>query len=226
MRLFETGVRFISQHDEIKEENIISGLLWGSRFPEHWDEGAKPADFFDIKSDVEALLALTQSSEELSFVADTHAALRPGATARVERGGVHLGWVGELHPALLKVTDLDAAPLLFELDIAKSFASGPTAYREISKYPAVRRDLAVVVPDDVRAADLVSEAKDAGGSLLRNVVVFDVYTGKGVDSGRKSVALGLILQETSRTLTDSEVESLVVAVVSRLSDKFNAIIRE
>ncbi|MGI9308162.1 MAG: phenylalanine--tRNA ligase subunit beta [Gammaproteobacteria bacterium] len=226
LRLFESGVRFISQDAEITEENIISGLLWGSRFPEHWDGDTAAADFFDIKSDVEALLSLDPSSAELNFNAAAHPALRPGITARVARDGVPIGWIGEMHPALLKRVELDSAPLLFELDIAKSFVSKATAYREVSKFPSVRRDLALVVDEQVEAADLVRETRAVAGSVLRKIVIFDVYTGKGVDSGRKSVALGLILQETSRTLTDSEVESLITSVLSHLSDKFNAIIRE
>jgi len=224
-RLFETGVSFSQQESEIIEEELIAGVAWGNLAPEQWSGRFSSADLFDIKSDIESLATLTGAADEFIFVADEHPALRPGCTARIDRGGVAIGWCGELHPHLARKFGLNPAPVMFELKVHALAARIP-AFVGVSRYPSVRRDLAVIVADDIPAHQLLASARDAAGDLLRDIQVFDVYTGKGIESGLKSVALGLILQETSRTLTELEIDSVINAVVERLSSEFNASIRE
>jgi len=225
-KLFETGVSFSQQDSEIVEEELVSGVAWGSLAPEQWNGRFSSADLFDIKSDIECLATLTGDAEAFIFEAAEHPSLRPGRTARIVRDGVAIGWAGELHPHLAKKYGLSPAPVLFELKARAALAARLPAFGGVSRYPSVRRDLAVIVADDIPASRLLASARDAAGDLLRDIRVFDVYTGKGIESGLKSVALGLILQETSRTLTELEIDSVINAVIERLSSEFNASIRE
>jgi phenylalanyl-tRNA synthetase beta chain len=226
VRLFESGVRFILEDTELSEENVIAGLACGSARPEQWGETANPADLFDIKADVQGLFDLTGAGHEFYFGTGTHPALRPGRTAQVSRDGAAIGWVGELHPALVKRLGLSTAPVLFELALKPVLTGQVTAFAPISRFPAVRRDIAVIVANDIPVQDLERAVRDAAGKRLREVIVFDIFTGKNIENGSKSVALGLILQETSRTLTETDVDENMHAVIDRLSRDFNATIRE
>jgi len=228
VRLFESGIRFISEETEIKEENVLSGLACGTVLPEQWgdSDSSRPVDLFDIKADLQGLFALTGAGLEFNFVADTHPSLRPGRTARVNRDGINIGWVGELHPALIRNLGLATAPILFELALKPMVAAQLTAFTPVSRFPAVRRDIAVVIASDVPVHDLEQAARDAAGETLRDAVIFDIYAGQNIETGSKSVALGLILQETSRTLTETDVDEIMHAVIDRLSRDFNATIRE
>jgi phenylalanyl-tRNA synthetase beta chain len=214
------------QDNEIIEKDVIAGAAWGRLRAEHWDDPKQGTDLFDIKSDIEALASLSAAPAEFAFVAAEHPALRPGCTARIERFGKTVGWVGELHPRLVRQGNFGGAPVLFELDSDAVRAANVPAYAEISRFPSVRRDLAVVVDADLPVADLLAEVRDAAGGMLRDIRVFDIYTGEGIENGLKSIALGLILQETSRTLTEPDIEGVSSTVVQRLSGKFNATIRE
>ncbi len=228
VRLFESGSIFVLQESEIKEEKMIAGVALGRATPEHWSDGkeaSRATDFFDVKADVEALLNLT-SGPSADYVTSEHPALRPGRTARIERAGAVIGWLGELHPRIARRNGLAPAPVLFALQATEALRSAVPAYRAVSRFPSVRRDLAVVVPDEVEAAELVRVAREAAGALLREIKVFDVYRGGKIEKGLKSVALGLILQETSRTLTEPEIEGAVSAVIKGLSGQLNASIRE
>jgi len=226
VRLFESGVRFFWQNTDIIEENILSGLAVGQAEPEQWDGGQQAADLFDIKADIESLFAQTGAAREFEFCAANHSALRPGRSARILRSGEQIGWLGELHPALTRKLDLAIAPVLFEINLEPALAAQITDYEGISKYPTVRRDIAVIVSCDLPVALIEKAVREAGGPCLRESVIFDLYEGKNIETGYKSVALGLILQETSRTLTDADADDIRRAVIDRLSSDFNATIRE
>ena len=226
VRLFESGVRFFWQNADIIEENILSGLAVGQAEPEQWDGGQQAADLFDIKADIESLFAQTGAAREFEFYAADHTALRPGRSARILRSGEQIGWLGELHPALTRKLDLAIAPVLFEINLEPALAAQITDYEGISKYPTVRRDIAVIVSCDLPVALIEKAVREAGGPCLRESVIFDLYEGKNIETGYKSVALGLILQETSRTLTDADADDIRRAVIDRLSSDFNATIRE
>ena len=173
----------------------------------------------------EALFAFTGAPAAFTFAADTHPALHPGRSARVLRDGARVGWLGELHPALAKELDFTYAPVLFELDLS-ALAVKRAVHQELSRFPQVRRDLAVVVDESVTLSRIAERVTLATSSLLRGLRVFDVYRGPGLEIGRKSIALGLIFQDFSRTLTDDDIERLMAAVVSDLRENLNARIRE
>ncbi len=226
VRLFEVGTRFAIEEGCVIESQAIAGLLTGPAFPEQWSEAKRGVDFYDIKSDVEALFALTGRQSAISYVAAQLDALHPGRSAAVFDRNLRVGWIGQLQPEMARKLELRDAPWLFELAIDPSFSSEVPVFSEISKYPAIRRDLAVVVDESVTLDELRESVNLAAKGLLRELAVFDVYRGKGVEPGRKSIALGLILQETSRTLTDGEADAVVAAVIERVKGDLKAGIRE
>ncbi|MDQ2069215.1 phenylalanine--tRNA ligase subunit beta [Natronospira bacteriovora] len=225
IRLFETGLRFIPQGDEIKQEKWVSGLVWGNAEPEQWDGRTRPADFFDVKADVEALLQIS-GPRVLAFQADSHPALHPGQSARVSLEGADIGWLGRMHPAVADELDVPEGAYLFELALAPICQGSVPAYRAVSRFPAVRRDLAFIVDQALPSADLIAAAREAAGDVLKEARIFDVYQGKGVDSGRKSIALGLILQDSSRTLKDQDADAVVAAVRNSLEVRCGATVRD
>ena len=225
VRIFESGVKFVTQENELKEINVVSGLLLGNVEPEQWGASPRPADFFDIKSDISAIIRQTGRYGALEYLKSSHPALHPGRCARVVVDGEATGWLGQLHPALASRYGLDGEVYVFELEADKALAANVPASAPISRYPAVRRDIAVVVDEALQVADIVATARDEAGALAKSVFVFDIYRGSAIDSGRKSVALGLILQESSRTLTDEDADKTVSAVVARLERNYNAKIR-
>jgi phenylalanyl-tRNA synthetase beta chain len=183
-------------------------------------------DFFDVKADVETLLRATGAYDEFRFVADKHPALHPGQTAAIVRSGVHVGWIGRLHPDIERRLDLTYSAVVFELEVETALRATVPQHREVSRFPAVRRDLALVVEEGVPAQALLDRIRDSAGGVLREVTVFDVYRGPGIETGRKSVAIGLNLQDVSRTLTDDETDAIVARVVDDLEREFSATIRD
>lgn len=228
IRLFEHGTRFEPAGSATHEIDTLAGLACGARLPEQWGvakEQNGPADFYDMKEDVAALFAQTGAAETFAFEAGELAALHPGRSARVLRRGTPVGWIGELHPALVKALEFTYAPTLFELDMG-ALAVKRAASVEISRFPQVRRDIAVVVDEGVTLSSLAERVTLVTSSLLRGLRVFDVYRGPGLEPGRKSIALGLIFQDISRTLTDEDVDRLMASVVRDLRENLNAKIRE
>ncbi|MBN8279874.1 MAG: hypothetical protein J0M16_04640 [Gammaproteobacteria bacterium] len=226
VRLFETGTRFTGGAAALTEEAVLSGIVAGAVNPEQWGEKARTADFFDVKADLEALLAAVGPASEFEWRAESHPALQPGQSCRLIRQGRQAGWLGVLHPLQRKACGLDAAPVLFELDLEVLAAAAPTTCGEVSRFPSVRRDIALVVKRPVAVSSLVQAARAAGGEALRDIVVFDIFAGGHIDASEKSVALGLILQETSRTLTDADTDAIIGGVIRRLATDFDARIRE
>jgi phenylalanyl-tRNA synthetase beta chain len=218
-------VRFVPSGAGLSEELVISGVVAGPALPEQWGEQGRPVDYFDVKSDLEAILGMAGQPKEFSWEIDHHPALHPGRSARLRRHGIHLGWLGALHPALVKDAGLEEAPILFELAADVLTAATVPRHEALSRFPTVRRDLAIIVARETPVAGLVAAARDAAGVVLREVVVFDIFAGEHIDAGQKSVALGLILQETSRTLTDADVDQIVGGIVQRLAKEFGASLR-
>ena len=226
VRLFEIGNKFDVSAGALREIETLAGVATGARWPEQWGSPREALDLYDVKGDVESVLALAGDARELRFEADTLSCLRPGRSARIWRNEVAVGWIGELHPRLMKDLGLNNTLFLFELEIDSAFTSKPLQFNKISKYPSVRRDLAVVIDDKVPLAVLRENVTVSASGLLSDLRVFDVYRGPGVEFGRKSVALGLILQDSSRTLTDVDADAVVTAVVTRLRDVLSATIRD
>ena len=226
VRIFEYGLNYISQATELKQDEYIAGLVYGGRVPQQWGTDSAGADFYDVKADVESLLAATAAHGDFRFEAGCHPCLHPGQSARILRKGVPCGWIGKLHPELAARLEMPDDTLLFELEAAPLAQGRLARFREISRFPAIRRDLAFTVAQEVAAGDLCAAVRGAAGALLQDLILFDVYQGKGIESGRKSLAFGLILQDSSRTLTEQDVDEVLVQVQTALNDKFGATLRE
>ncbi|OED47419.1 phenylalanine--tRNA ligase subunit beta [Endozoicomonas sp. (ex Bugula neritina AB1)] len=225
VRLFEMGQTFIRDDEALKQEEYIAGAITGARFPEGWNAGTDSVDFYDIKGDVEALLKKGGVNSEFSFEKGAHSAMHPGQCAALVREGQIVGHVGTLHPTLKKSQNLDSEVFLFEARLDSVTKGKITQFETLSKFPEVRRDLALIVQQDVAAGSLCDVVRQASGELLTDVRIFDVYAGKGIEEGHKSLALGLTLQHGSRTLKDEEVSQLIDTIVSRLETEFSARLR-
>ncbi|HET9694670.1 MAG TPA: phenylalanine--tRNA ligase subunit beta [Steroidobacteraceae bacterium] len=228
VRLFEIGRKFVVRDAEraLEEIPVVAGIAAGPAQPEQWGVARTAVDFFDVKADVEALLRATGAPGEFRFVPATHPALHPGQAARILRGDEQVGWIGRLHPDVERQLDLTYSALVFELEIEGALRARIPQFAEVSRFPAVRRDLAVLVDESVAVQALLDCIHDAAGAALRETIVFDIYRGAGIETGRKSVAIGLNLQDVSRTLTDDETDAIVARVVSDLERECSATIRD
>lgn len=222
LRLMETGVCFARENGRIVETTRAAGLAAGSVFPEQWGERARPTDFFDVKAQVEALLG---SGPAYRFQAAPHPALHPGRSARILCGERQVGWIGELHPRLAGALDLPSAGVVFELDWAAIRDTDLPVAHPVPEFPAARRDLALVVPGDLPAQALRDAVRRAAPPVLREVFVFDVYRDENLGATFKSVALGLIFQDYSRTLTVEEIDSAVSAIKAEVTGAMNITVR-
>jgi phenylalanyl-tRNA synthetase beta chain len=226
VRIFEAGQCFVpGENGELTQNMALAGLICGSRTPAGWTASKDKVDFFDIKGDLESVLALTGLAEQFSFSAAEHPALHPGQSAMLSRNGEQVGWIGQLHPKLQAQLDVSTPVYLFQVDVAKVSESRLPKFSEVSKFPAVRRDLAFLVDSQIASADLMSEARNAAGEHLVDLMLFDVYQSKDIDNKGKSLALGLTFQHASRTLTDEEINTAIDRVVKKLDNKFKAELR-
>jgi phenylalanyl-tRNA synthetase beta chain len=227
VRLFEIGKKFVQEQGcDLQEIETLAGIATGTRWPEQWGCPREPVDFYDVKADVIEMLALTGDTHAIRFEAASLGCLRPGRAARIYRDSTAIGWLGEVHPQLVKTLNLPTNTLLFELETSLAFTSNELKFKKISKFPSVRRDLAIVIDESVPLAVLQENVTVSASGLLSELRVFDVYRGPNLESGRKSIALGLILQDSSRTLTDVDADAVVTAVVARLRDELSASIRD
>jgi phenylalanyl-tRNA synthetase beta chain len=224
VRLFEIGRRYSGA--EGAETEVIAGVVAGSALPEQWGVEATKVDFFDVKADVEALLDLTGATAQFRFVPERHPALHPGQSAQISRGERSVGWLGALHPEHSRRLDLTYPVFVFEIETETGLPRDIPVFAEISKYPAIRRDIAVIVDEGLAVQRLLDTVRNAAGTLLQDLTVISVYRGRQFEKGKKSIALGLQLQDTSRTLTDSEADALVARVIEQLTLKLNATIRD
>ncbi len=226
VRLFELGRTFHRDPQAVPVAGFhqpwkLAGLAFGGALPEGWGSGARKVDFYDVKGDIEALLA----PAELRFAKLRHPALHPGRAASILLDGREIGCLGELHPEWLQKYDLPQAPVLFELDFAALKAANVPAYAEVSKFPPVIRDLAIVVDHDLALQTLLDGLQGQLPALVQDVQLFDVYTGKGVPENKKSLAFRIVMQDTQRTLQDTEVDLAMQQLVSCLEQAFAAQLR-
>jgi len=226
VRLFESGLRFVGQLDGLKQEPMLAGVVCGSRLPEGWAQGRETVDFFDVKADVEAVLGFAGALDAFTFVPGQHPALHPGQTARIERDGQEVGYLGALHPELVKSLGLDRAVFVFELVLAEVSEGRLPKFQELSRFPEVRRDLALLADRDVAASAVMEVIRENAGEWLTDLRLFDVYQGKGIDPHRKSLAVGLTWQHPSRTLNDDEVNTTTQAILTSLEQRLNATLRK
>ena len=225
VRLFEHGLNFIREGGVLRQEPWIGGVITGAVLPEQWGVPARPADFFDLKADVEALLTLTGESAAFAFVAAPHPALHPGRSARIDRAGEPIGWLGALHPQVVRELDVEGDAFVFELRLAGAQPARRPVFEELSRFPTSRRDLAIVVDERVTAQAVQDVIRQRGGNLLREVWLFDVYRGKGIAEGQKSLAFGLNLQDFSHNLTDHVIEEAMSGILAGLAEQFGATLR-
>ena len=223
LRLMEHGVVFPVG---AAESDRLAGLAMGPRWPEQWGGGRELVDYFDVRADLEAILSLAAPAHEIRFEAALSPCLHPGRSARILRGDRPIGSIGELHPEHVRRLEFVSAPILFELDVAMAFAPTRQTFEEPSRYPQVRRDLAFIVDEAVSYSDIRERVLSASSSALREVILFDIYRGRGIEEGRKSVALGLILQDKGRTLTDEDTDRLIESVKGSLVAGLQASFRE
>ncbi len=225
VRFFETGMRFIQKDNELCQQKMLAGLILGSPLPEQWGEGLRKVDFFDMKADVEALFALT--GKTATFLAANHGALHPGQTAQILSGENELiGWMGMLHPTLEKQLGFDTPVFLFELEQALLLNKQLPSFKPLSKYPSVRRDLALVVKEEITAMELITCINSCHEASIKNTVIFDVYRGKGIEEDYKSMALSLHLQNEQQTLTESEIDATLNRVLEILNQQISARLRD
>ncbi|MBJ9974295.1 phenylalanine--tRNA ligase subunit beta [Pseudomonas sp. S75] len=226
VRLFESGLRFVGQLGNLAQQPMIAGVITGSRLPEGWANGRDSVDFFDVKADVEALLGYSGALADFTFSAGQHPALHPGQTARIERDGREVGYLGALHPELAKTLGLDRPVFVFELVLADVVEGRMPAFSELSKFPETRRDLALIAGRDVAASAVLEVIHDNAGEWLTDLRLFDVYQGKGIDPDRKSLAVGLTWQHPSRTLNDDEVNASLQNILTSLEHRLNTTLRK
>jgi phenylalanyl-tRNA synthetase beta chain len=225
VRLFETGLCFLSRPDGLLQEERLAGVWWGARYPMQWGESARTVDFFDMKGDLENLFAELYQSADLSWQPSKHPGLHPGQSADIFLAGEYVGMVGVLHPGLLSRFDLSSAPVCFELNMLSLRIKSTPSYENISKFPAVRRDLAIVVQDKISAEAIARSIRQSAGHLLIDVKIFDIYQGLNIGAGKKSLALSLVFQDKNTTLVDADIHRWVESVVAGLQQEFNATLR-
>jgi phenylalanyl-tRNA synthetase beta chain len=226
VRLFETGLCFVPTNDGLQQTPRIAAVISGNRLDEGlYSQMAGPVDFFDIKGDLEAILRPSDLSA-FRFQPSQDSILHPGQGADVSLNGKKIGFMGGLHPAVLKKLDINQPVFVFEVELSPIRNTSLPNFSEMSRFPSIRRDIALMVDADLPVQRLLDEIYSIKNEILQEVFVFDVYTGKEVRINRKSVALGLILQDFSRTLVDEDVENLVTKILAQLKERCNAVLRE
>ncbi|MCA3938000.1 phenylalanine--tRNA ligase subunit beta [Vibrio vulnificus] len=229
VRLFEYGLRFIpcdTAENGMRQEPMLAGVIAGTRSEEHWNIDTNTVDFFDLKGDVEAILELSANDKAYSFVAAKHPALHPGQSAAIVVDGKEIGVIGTVHPELERKFGLNGRTIVFEIEWSAINRKVIPEAVALSKFPANRRDIAVVVDEAVTSGDIVNACLEVGGEFLKAAKLFDVYVGKGVEEGKKSLAIALTLQSNERTLEDADIAGAVDAIVAHVSEKFGASLRD
>jgi phenylalanyl-tRNA synthetase beta chain len=239
VRIFETGLRFLQTAEGLQQQAMIAAVLAGNALPVQWGQTSRDVDFFDIKSDVESIVSLTGKPDAFIFVAGQHPALHPGQTAKIIRHtqlnqkdadnkseeNKEIGWLGTLHPAIAKKLGIEQPIYLFEIELAAMTQREIPHFEEIPKFPSIKRDLAIVVDEGVSAQTVSECIRRVSTAMLTNLKLFDVYQGKGIDSGRKSLAFSLTLQDRDRTLTDQDVDVAIDEILSTLNRELGATLR-
>ena len=223
IRLFETGLRFVPEADGLKQQRMVAGLLYGEIEPEQWSVTSRSVDFFDMKGDLELLL---EKGDKVQFVAASHPVLHPGKSAQIKMGATVLGWAGAIHPAIAAQLSLPKNIFLFELDLQQLQERMIPAFNPLSKFPMIRRDLAILLNRNILSQEVLDTAEASiDQKILRGVRLFDLYQGDNLKEDEKSLAFGIFLQHDERTLTDDEVEAVIVQVVENLEQQHGAKLR-
>ncbi|MCP4468032.1 MAG: phenylalanine--tRNA ligase subunit beta [Halieaceae bacterium] len=226
VRMYETGLRFLPSSRALEQVPTLAMILTGEREPIGWSSPVRGSDFFDLKGDVESLLALTGRAAEFEFTAAALPGLHPGQTAHIIRDGEVVGFIGAIHPSVGTEMGFDVPVYTCQLDLAAVLDSGVPEFQELSKFPEVRRDISFVIDKSTAVQPLLDEVRSAAGVYLKDLRLFDVYTGKGIDPKRKSLSLGLTFRDQSRTLGDEDVNQAVGQVIDLLEKNYKAVLRK
>ena len=221
VRLFEIGCCFEGLGDSVAQQEKLGGLCYGDVLAEQWGAPARDVDFYDVKADIEALFW----PRAVRVVSASHPALHPGKSAQICLGDRIAGYLGELHPRWRQKLGLPKPAVLFELEIDVLTDRPLPKAAEISKYPPIRRDIAVVVPENVAVQTILDRMRGEKIPLISEIHLFDVYRGAGVEAGKKSLAFRMLLQDTEKTLTDAEADRTVAKLLSVLESEFGATLR-
>lgn len=225
VRIFEVGVCFNGRGEHVEEEERLALLISGAAAPEQWNQPRREIDFFDLKGDLESLVDLTRSHSSFEFQPARQPWLHPGRSAEIIRSGRTVGWIGALHPSVAQSLEIEQEVCLAEIEMSALSEGIVPNYEAVSKFPSIRRDIAVVFAEQVSFSQVKAIIDSVDEAALRGVLLFDEYRGQGVESGCKSMAMGLILQERSRTLTDEEVDTVVDSVVTKLQQGLDGRLR-
>ncbi len=225
VRLFETGLGFLPTPTSLQQISLLGGIIGGNAYPEQWGIQNRPVDFFDVKGDVEALLALLMHNSSFNWQRSEHPALHPWQNASILWEGQSIGVMGALHPAIAEQLDLHLPIYLFELNLDALRVRSEIKFKKISKFPSIRRDIAITVNQEIPANKIQQFIMEKGGKLLGYVQIFDIYQGQNIEKGQKSIALGLTFQETLRTLKDEEIQTVIENLINSLMNEFNAKLR-
>ena len=229
VRLFETGLRFIPDTKAefgVRQELVFAAVMTGAKYNEHWATKSEPADFYDLKGYIENLLSLTAIGDRVKFVAKVLPAFHPGQSAVLMLDDEEIGCIGQIHPSIVQKLGLNGKTFAAEILVEKVSRRNVATAKEISKFPANRRDLALVVADNVPAIDIIDACRAVGGEKLVAVNLFDVYQGSGVAEGMKSLAVSLTIQDTEKTLGEEDINGVISAVLAELKQRFNATLRD
>ena len=229
VRIFESGLRFIpdaTAENGIRQEYVIGALIVGDKRPVHWEHKGENVDFFDLKGDLERILSLTKAGNRLRFVAKSYAALHPGQSAAIMLDDKEIGFIGTVHPKVVQQLGLSGKPIVFEIEWAAIAEREVPSAKEISRFPANKRDIAVVVDDAIPAGEVLETCRQAGGKQLVNVSLFDVYQGSNLPEGKKSLAISLTIQDTEKTLEEKDINAVISVVLAELKQRFNAYLRD
>ena len=227
VRIFEVGLRFpLEKENNHLQEKVIAGLIYGSATTEQWGDPSTPADFYHLKGDVEALLHVTGMADAYEWAPSTHEALHPHQSAEITREGALVGQIGALHPKVAQKLNISGQILVFELLFSGLNPTTLPKFATLSKYPAIRRDIAMVLPASVTWKQVKESIRTVSGPRLKAVQLFDIYEGQGIEPGTRSLALSLLFQEGTCTLADETVNPLVDAIVVQLKQEYDAVLRK
>ena len=224
VRLFEIGLVFTRKESGLCQQGKLGGVAAGPAY-QQWGIARRAMDFYDLKGDVEALLALAGLSPAFEFKPIKHPALHPGQAAQIERQGTPIGLMGALHPFVTGELGIEGPVFLFEMDLEAVIQSELPRFKSLSKFPLVERDISIVLDQEISASQVIHCLRKASPEVLKDLQLFDLYHGEGIDPGKKSLALRLIFQGTSSTLIEKDVDAILESLLVRLSRELGANLR-
>ena len=224
IRLFESG-KIFTANNKNSEKEVIAGITYGSRAKEQWSLESNPIDFYDVKGDLDLLFTSLKIKDQISYTKDSHPMLCPGKNAKIDLDSSTIGHVGELNPELTMDLDLTQNPICFEIYKDNLKLPSQSYYQDNPYFPSSRRDISLLMPEDQEISTILKTIKQLEIPILNNIIIFDVYKGKNIESERKSVALGLIFQAKSRTLTDDEIDKYMSQIKGQVVSNFEIKIR-